>query len=238
MTSDRAAPCNDACAAFLRELEGNGVDCTWLNARLAAIHDAPTQSATLLSNAYALAARKFGASPLTLSLATRSELGRYGLSQATWTLRQAARSCLLLTFVAVSAEAEYARIVQELFYRGDSEERVVVLRCLALLPTATQHQLVATDAVRSHVQSVFEAIACENQYPMRHFSDLAFNQMVMKAYFTGVAAQRIVGLSERNNPELRRMALDFAAERRAASRPVPSDLELVTDQAPLPTEVP
>ena len=40
----------------------------------------------------------------------------------------------------------------------------------------------------------------------------AFNQLVLKAMFTGVALERIVGLSRRVNPELSRMARDYAAE--------------------------
>ena len=38
--------------------------------------------------------------------------------------------------------------------------------------------------------------------------------------------ERIVGLTSRLNPELSRMARDYAAERRAAGRSVPADLPL------------
>jgi len=57
--------------------------------------------------------------------------------------------------------------------------------------------------------------------------------MVLKAAFNGVALTRILGLAERCNPELARMAADFAAERRAAGRPVPDDLSLVL-KGPVP----
>jgi hypothetical protein len=36
--------------------------------------------------------------------------------------------------------------------------------------------------------------------------------------------ERIVGLQDRVNPELLRMARDYADERRAAGRPVPADV--------------
>ena len=81
--------------------------------------------------------------------------------------------------------------------------------------------------------TVFEAIACENPYPRRHFVELPWNQMVLKAAFSGVALTRIVGLAERRNPELARMAADYAAERRAAGRPVPDDLALVIEEVVL-----
>ena len=75
--------------------------------------------------------------------------------------------------------------------------------------------------------TIFEAIACENPYPARHFPELNFNQMVLKAAFNGVALARVVGLSSRLNAELARMASDYASERRAAGRSVPADLGLV-----------
>jgi hypothetical protein len=75
---------------------------------------------------------------------------------------------------------------------------------------------------------VFEAIACDNPYPARFFPDLNFNQLVLKAFFTGVAVQRIVGLADRRNAELVRMAQAYASERLAAGRTVPPDLDSVT----------
>jgi hypothetical protein len=52
--------------------------------------------------------------------------------------------------------------------------------------------------------------------------------MVLKALFNGVALARIAGLGARANASLARMATDYAAERRAAGRSVPSDLALAT----------
>jgi len=51
---------------------------------------------------------------------------------------------------------------------------------------------------------------------------------VLKALFIGVALSRIVGLDRRRGAELARMAAVYAAERRAAGRPVPSDIGLAT----------
>ncbi|HSP79398.1 MAG TPA: EboA domain-containing protein, partial [Myxococcaceae bacterium] len=70
-------------------------------------------------------------------------------------------------------------------------------------------------------------IACENPYPASHFPEPAFNQLVLKAVFTGVPLARVVGLERRRNPELARMAADCASERRAAGRGIPTDLTLL-----------
>jgi hypothetical protein len=77
------------------------------------------------------------------------------------------------------------------------------------------------------VQTIFESIACENPFPADEFPDLNFNQMVLKAMFNGVALARIVRLGERAGADLARMAADYAAERRAAGRSVPADIDLV-----------
>jgi hypothetical protein len=60
--------------------------------------------------------------------------------------------------------------------------------------------------------------------------DAAFRQLVLKAIFLGVAIDRILGWRTRNDDELRRMVGDYAAERRAAGRPVPDDIASI--QAP------
>jgi len=56
--------------------------------------------------------------------------------------------------------------------------------------------------------------------------DVAFQQCVVKAIFVGAPVWRVVGLDRRLTPELARMALDLADERRSAGRPVPAELWL------------
>jgi hypothetical protein len=50
----------------------------------------------------------------------------------------------------------------------------------------------------------------------------------MKAIFQGVSVRRIEGLEARITPELMRMAAGYASERRAAGRPVPADVDYIT----------
>jgi hypothetical protein len=135
---------------------------------------------------------------------------------------------LLLRVLDAVAFEQHENFVARLFNQSDNREREALLKTLCMLPEPARFSATAIDACRSHVQSVFEAIACENSYPSRYFSDAAFNQLVLKAFFTGVSVKRIVDLARRVTPELRRMALDYASERTAAGRPVPTDLGLVT----------
>jgi hypothetical protein len=123
------------------------------------------------------------------------------------------------------------QLAHGVFKTGDNDERAALLKALSILPEPEAFVELAIDSCRTHVQSVFEAIACENPYPMRYFPDHNFNQMVLKSFFTGVAVKRIEGLAARRTPELVRMAEAYASERRAAGRSVPADLRLVTDPA-------
>jgi hypothetical protein len=70
------------------------------------------------------------------------------------------------------------------------------------------------------MQSVFESIACDNPYPVRCFDDGTWRQLVIKAVFIEAPLWRVYGLDSRLSPELARMALDLAEERRSAGRPV------------------
>ena len=68
--------------------------------------------------------------------------------------------------------------------------------------------------------------ACDTPYAKDHFEALAWRQMVVKALFVGAPAWRIVGLDERLDDELARMALDLVDERRSAGRPIQHELWL------------
>lgn len=158
--------------------------------------------------AFSGAARRVGKTPLAIA------------ERGTWGSDEVARAALLVR--------AYPRITpDELWAYGDNRERQAVLKALPLLPEAARFTALAVEACRTNVMTVFEAIACENPYPALHFPELHYNQMVLKAAFNGFALARVVGLDSRRCPELSRMAADYAAERRAAGRPVPADLDLI-----------
>lgn len=119
-------------------------------------------------------------------------------------------------------------LVRELFYKGEAREKQAVLRALPLLPAPARFVEIGVEAVRSSVQPIFEAIACENPYPADHFSGSAFNQLVLKALFNATSVARIAGLARRAGEELARMAEGYGSERRAAGRTVPEDIARIT----------
>lgn len=137
------------------------------------------------------------------------------------------RAALVAAAVAALDPAEQVPFVRDLIRRGEVRERQAVLRVLAGLPDPARFVDVAVDAFRTNVESVFEALACDNAYPARHFSPPQFAQLVLKALFVGAPVARIVGLEARIDEELVRMVEAYASERRAAGRPVPEDAKLI-----------
>jgi len=186
-----------------------------------ALDAARRQDKNRLLGAYTGAARHAGNSALSLTAEERSSLldAAPEISFDHWTTADAARAALLLAAAEGAPTADaWVDLATACFENGDAREQQSWLRALALMPHARRFTAAAVDSCRSHIQPTFESIACENPFPAAYFPENQFNQMVLKALFTGVRIERIAGLTRRLNPELSRMARDYAAERRAAGR--------------------
>ena len=174
------------------------------------------------------ASRRFGRTPLHLSDHDLSELNRLGI---TWTLAatqdEFGRIAMLIAAASEAPRTLFQSVLQRCYDEGDTRERRSILRALPLLPSAERFAALALEACRSHLQPLFEAMACDNPYPSRYFADPPMNHMVLKALSLGTALDRIIGLEQRMTPELRRMGTDYVSERRAAGRSIPADVWLL-----------
>lgn len=198
---------------------------SWATSTVAAVTAAPSFEA--VSGPYSAAARKLkhsASGPREAFTARLDGLGAGSLAKHGTVCLY--RALLLLAACTGLDDGARGNLVDRLFRTGDNEERIALLCTLAYLPEPQGYLATAVEACRANVLDVFVAIACDNDYPARWFPDTAFNQMVMKALFSGVELVRVRGLPARVNPELRRMARDYAAERRAAGRSIPSDIGL------------
>jgi hypothetical protein len=213
----------------------------WLDATLDGLRAEVT--AARLLNLYTGAPRYVGRAALALNEveAARRRLREADpdLSLAQWTVEDGVRALLLLQAAETLGGDErpggpggFDALALACYEQGDAREQQSWLRALALMPAPGRFRATAIDACRTNILPVFEAIACENPFPKRHFAELNFNQMVLKAFFNGVAVSRIVGLEARLNPELARMADDYVSEREAAGRSVPPDIWLVLAPGP------
>jgi hypothetical protein len=143
-----------------------------------------------------------------------------------WSRHDAIRALLLLTRAQQFGDRVCGESAVACFVAGDASEQESWLRAVSLLPTPEQFTPHVIDACRTNILPVFRAIALGNPFPSRYFPELNFNQMVLKALFNGVPLAGIVGLQQRRNAELARMAGDYSDERRAAGRTVPEDIGL------------
>jgi hypothetical protein len=181
-----------------------------------------------LLQVYTQASRHLGRAPLP-AIDDGHAPALNAVPRSQWGLEDAARLTFLLArHEAARDDEHFFADASACFEQGDSGEQQSWLRGIALLPGAERFRPIAIDACRTNILPVFQAIACENPYPARHFPERNFNQMVLKALFNGIALARIVGLTDRANAELARMATDYAAERTAAGRSVPPDISLAT----------
>jgi hypothetical protein len=203
----------------------------WLDDALAV---AGRRDINRLLGMYTSASRKTAGRDLSLTAVEHAAIDALspGLSCDRWTLEDLVRATILLGAARVGDDAStWVATASACYENGDAREQQSWLRAISLLPLAERFASYGIDACRSHIQPTFEAIACDNPFPSVHFPDLNFNQLVLKALFIGVPLARVVGLRRRLNPDLSRMARDYASERRAAGRSVPADLSLALHDA-------
>ena len=174
-----------------------------------------------------LASRYARRVPLAPSVEERANAERLvqGWNPERWNLLESARVALILARSDLEGDG-VVRALDAAFRYADEGELCALLRSLALLPGAERFTWRAGEGCRSNMRSVFEAAALDTPFPARHFDDLAWRQCVIKCLFVGAPLWRLWGLDERLSPELARMALDLADERRSAGRPVAHELWL------------
>lgn len=190
----------------------------WLSAQVVAIHGGDKIA---LSLAFSSAGRRVGHALLALDEKSCAEARRVhaGWTPERWRIDHAVRTRLALAMSDADAH-HWLTNIERLFTTGSVEELVALYQALPVLPFPELLRDRAAEGVRSSMQAVFTAVALDNPYPSEQFDQDAFNQMVLKAFFLGVDIDRIRGLELRANADLTRMLLDYARERRAASRPI------------------
>ncbi|WP_266367617.1 EboA domain-containing protein [Tellurirhabdus rosea] len=148
---------------------------------------------------------------------------RPGFSVEGWTLDRLARVWWLLHLSAEDRD-EVVSTVETLIKSAEMNELVAIYSALPVLPFPDAWRFQATEAVRSNIGPVQDAIMLRNPYASEQLDQNAWNQLIMKAFFNDKDISQIIGHRERRNADLAAIATDFARERRAAGRPVPPKL--------------
>ncbi|QJW88567.1 EboA domain-containing protein [Spirosoma taeanense] len=197
---------------------------TYLRQQADAFHSAPQVS--VFYRVFTALPRFVGKQPIEVpaDMAFALERARPGFTVAGWTLDRLARVWWLLQLPA-DDEARYVRTITELFKSGELNELVALYSALPVLAFPEAWRFQATEGIRNNIADVQSAIMLQNPYPADYFDEPAWNQLVLKAFFTDKDVTQIIGLDDRKNARLAQTLADYVAERRAAGRSLPPHIE-------------
>jgi len=173
------------------------------------------------NTAFAAMPRKTGKKIIDVSPDQLTEIQsiRTGLRPQNWSIDRVARVYLLLSLDA-SDKNSYIHQIENLFPAAEMNELVALYSSLPVLAYPEAWKKRCAEGIRSNIGTVLESIICDNPYPSENLDEAAWNQLVLKAFFTEKPIERIIGLNERGNQSLANTLSDYAHERWAAGRPV------------------
>ena len=179
------------------------------------------QSAQQLNIAFVSIPRKTGKDIIrhTIQQKETLSLARPHFTIDGWSIDRLCRVWLLL-HIDPGKRDHYVQAIENLFLAAEMNELVALYSSLPVLHYPESWAYRCTEGIRSNIGIVLEAIICNNPYPSEQLSEAAWNQLVMKAFFTDKPIHKIIGLDQRANKELADMLWDYANERWAALRTV------------------
>ena len=133
------------------------------------------------------------------------------------------RAYLLINLDATDQE-RYFRIIENLFLAAEMSELVALYASLPLLAYPEMWVKRCAEGIRSNIGNVLEAIMYHNPYPAQNLDQNAWNQLVLKAFFTDKEVGKIIGIDDRANKDLAYIISDYMHERWAAKREVNPNL--------------
>ena len=173
-----------------------------------------------ISQAFVMVPRKTGKSIIKLNEEQKVLIEEAGISYiSNWTIDRLCRVWLLSTLNSIDQEKLYTT-VDRLFLSAEMNEAVALYSALPFLAHPEIWVKRCAEGIRSNIGSVLEAIMENNPYPSENLDEAAWNQLVLKAFFTEKNIKLIVGLDKRANLELALTLIDYAKERWAAKRKV------------------
>lgn len=171
--------------------------------------------------AFTATTRKTGKEPIDLSQAEITEIQhiRPSLEVQYWAIDQLCRVWLLMQLDATD-QNKYVHAIESMFPTAELSEQVALYSSLPVLAYPEKWRGRCAEGIRSNISAVLEAIVCNNPYPSENLDEQAWNQLVLKAFFTEKKIHQIVNLDARTNQNLAYTLSDYAHERWAAHRPV------------------
>ncbi len=188
---------------------------SWLSENLSS--DDPRQ----INTAFAVMPRKTGKSIVQISqdMIKKIDHVKPGFTIENWTLDKLGRLCLLL-HLDPSDQKKYFKTIENLFLAAEVSELVALYSFLPVFAWPDLWKLRCAEGIRSNIGLVLEAIMYHNPYPEKYLDEKAWNQLILKAFFTDKDINQIPGIDERSNSELALTLKDYAYERWAAGRKI------------------
>jgi hypothetical protein len=186
---------------------------TWLQQQLKLMHE--TNSTQRFNITFTAIPRFIGKEPIPDT--KFSEAGDFFTHG--YTLDRLTRVWWLLQFPTEDRQ-RYIDTIESLFSAADMNEQVALYGALPLLAYPEEWKLRTAEGIRSNIGLVLDAIMLYNPYPALFLDEPAWNQLVMKAFFTDKPVHQIIGLDARANKPLADILVDYAHERWAAGRKV------------------
>lgn len=144
---------------------------------------------------------------------------RSGLIVDGWPIDRLARVWHLMHLDAAD-RAAYNKIIENLFLAAEVNELVALYSALPVLAYPDMWKGRCAEGIRNNIADVLTAIMCNNPYPAENLDEPAWNQLVLKAFFTDKPIEQIIGIDRRANKTLAYTLSDYAHERWAAHRSV------------------
>jgi len=148
-----------------------------------------------------------------------------------WTVLRLARVYLLS--LIQDQQEPYFSFIEKLFLYADMQELVALYSALNIYEFPRIWVERCKEGIRNNIGPVQEAIMEQNKYPALYLNEEAWNQLVLKSFFTGKDINKIYGLYDRNNINLANSIVDYIYERDSAKREInPMLWELAKDHLP------
>lgn len=178
-------------------------------------------NARQLNLSFAAVSRKSGHSVIAITAEQQTHINDLlpGFSILNSPLHRLCRAFLLL-HVNADEETIYFNKIDALFQNAEMNELADLYASLPLFAYPEMWVKRCAEGIRNNIGMVLDAIMYNNPFPAKYLGEAAWNQLVLKAFFTDKNINRIIGIDERANKNLASTLIDYAHERQAAKRSV------------------
>lgn len=137
-----------------------------------------------------------------------------------WDLTRAIRVWLISIISKDIGQKAYVSFIEDLFQYGDMQELIALYSALPILHYAESWKERCAEGIRNNIEGVQDAVALNNKYPFVHLDQNAWNQLILKSFFTQKDILKIYRWEDRMDDSLAHAVEDYIYERYAAKRAI------------------